>query len=124
MVIESMLHLQIEAAMGGQDVVHFCGGLAAVLGACGVPVHRAVPHALTVNPVNHLTQPVVTTDAQLEAPQTDAVSSSDGITRVQTVQDETRAEPRQRWKPNEQVMCQLHRTVRVSQLCGALICTD
>lgn len=101
-----MLHLQIEAAMGGQDVVHFCGGLAAVLGACGVPVHRAVPHSPIISTVNHLTQPAFTTDVQLEAPQTEAVSSSDGITTAQTVEDEIRAEPRQRWKPNEQVMCE------------------
>lgn len=37
--------MQIEAALGGHDVVQFCGGLAQVLAAAGVPVHKALAQA-------------------------------------------------------------------------------
>ena len=33
----------MEAATGGEDVVRFCGGLEAVLGAAGVSLQKALP---------------------------------------------------------------------------------
>ena len=39
----SDLLIQVEAATGGQDVVRFCGGLRAILGAAGLPLGNALP---------------------------------------------------------------------------------
>ena len=41
--------LQVEAATGAEDVVRFCGGLEAVLGAAGLCLQKALPsqHAAT-----------------------------------------------------------------------------
>ena len=35
--------MQVEAAIGAQDVVRFCGGLRAVLGAARLPLLKALP---------------------------------------------------------------------------------
>lgn len=67
----SLLHLQVEAALGGQDVVDFCGGLTAVLGAFGVPVHKAVPQAATDGSEQLKGQPVDEDNSQVQAGQQD-----------------------------------------------------
>lgn len=42
-VSEAACASQVEAATGGEDVVRFCGGLKAVLGVAGIPLHKALP---------------------------------------------------------------------------------
>lgn len=65
--------------MGGQDVVHFCGGLTAVLHACGVAIHKALPEAAPLSSTCSITQQARVSNAsqsQLKSAQVD-VSSND-----------------------------------------------
>lgn len=69
--------LQIEAALGGQDVVCFCGGLAAVLVACGVPIHKALPQGANSSCQNASALSDSTEAGQLMAVQHSANSVAD-----------------------------------------------
>ena len=47
-------------------MVHFCGGLAAVLHACGVPIHKALPPPVLLGSTRSRTQPDNANQSQLE----------------------------------------------------------